>query len=99
MVNTAVYDLLILLLCSIVLQRAFHEWLKYELPVMERVIWFVLVPSYACIAIATVLLALFPSPTFFLSFLLNVSTTVFLYSGLLYALLILLLQMPIMQKK
>ena len=86
-------DLFILFLCTLVLQRAFHEWLKFEHPIMKRTIWWVLVPSYVFISISTTLSFFMPTQTLFLSMLQSASTVIFIDTSLLFAVFLFMQQL------
>lgn len=70
--------------CSLIVIRAFQEWLMYEHPIMERAIWFLIFPAYLVILITSVVTLFVTTPHLFLLLLRDIGLATFIYSGILY---------------
>lgn len=77
-------SLFYVLISTLVLSSALHEWLLFEHPIMKRTVWFILLPTYVVILITCVVSFLIPSQHVVLFIVRDIGFVVFTYSGALY---------------
>jgi len=76
---------------TFIMYRTIHEYLRYEHPILKRVAWYVLLPTYVTMLISSIVTLLVPSHEL-IAIIQFIVTFVFIYTGLLYGLFITLLR-------
>lgn len=77
-------DVFYIVICSLIVIRAFQELLLYEHPILERAIWFLIFPAYTVVLITSVVTLIVTTPHSSLLLIRDIGLTIFVYSGILY---------------
>lgn len=85
-------DLILLLLCSFIMSRAFHEWLEYKDTIMKQTVWYLLFPSYLVLLLFGVVHLFLATPNTIILFLRDIGFSLFIYTGILNGILLLVLK-------